>query len=101
MSSWKRFFADAMRDSLAIEASVRGCSAKITALELVFFTKVIPRLLGALEHEWREVKPCLLRGDLWRENFSELAQTGELMVFDACAFWGHKECMGNYIIFLC
>jgi fructosamine-3-kinase len=67
-------------------------SGKVTRLEPVFFKKVIPRLLGALEHEGLEAKPCLVHCDLWRGNFSEGTQTGELVIFDACAFWGHYEC---------
>jgi protein-ribulosamine 3-kinase len=52
---------------------------------------VIPRLLCLLQSEGRNIKPCLIRGDLWDENCANDKNTGELFAFDAGSVYAHNE----------
>lgn len=52
---------------------------------------VIPRLLKPLQAEGRVLQPCLVHGDLWRENTCLTQETNRPMVYDASAFYGHNE----------
>lgn len=56
-----------------------------------FIEKVIPRLLRPLQTGGRNIKPVLLHGDLWHGNISIEAATGQMLIFDPCAFYGHQE----------
>ena len=91
--SWEQFFADALNQSLMLDQEVNGPSDELQKLSRIIFQTVIPRLLGPLEIEGRLLKPCLIHGDLWRGNFALRALSNEPVAFDACAFWGHNECM--------
>ena len=48
---------------------------------------VIPRLLNALG----AVKPSLIHGDLWAGNIGSNTSTGEILLFDAGAYYAHRE----------
>ena len=91
--SWETFFAKSMRHALTHELSARGPNEDIEILSPVIFDKVIPRLLRPLESEGRYVKPCLVHGDLWYGNTGKNATTGNPIIFDACSFYAHNECM--------
>jgi fructosamine-3-kinase len=49
--------------------------------------KVIPRLLRPLETGDNCIQPCLIHSDIWSGNCMPDADTGNLMLFDSCAFW--------------
>lgn len=53
--------------------------------------KVIPRLLEPLQSEGRNIKPCLIHGDLWDENAATDMNTGEPFVYDAGSFYGRHS----------
>jgi fructosamine-3-kinase len=91
--SWEIFFAKALRHALMHEISARGPSEEIDILSPVIFDIVIPRLLRPLESEGRSVKPCLVHGDLWYGNTGRDTTTDNPIMFDACSFYGHNECM--------
>jgi len=48
--------------------------------------RVIPALLKGLD-----VEPVLLHGDLWTGNAGVDRTTGEPVIFDPAAFYGHNE----------
>ena len=52
---------------------------------------VIPRLLGALEAEGRQIQPCFIHGDLWEDNFGTDVNTGKLIIFDSNGYYAHHE----------
>ncbi|TVY92997.1 Ketosamine-3-kinase [Lachnellula willkommii] len=89
--SWENFFAHALQRSFDIEQSVNGTSSEIIGLCDSLFKSVIPNLLGPLQNQSRELKPCLNHGDLWSGNFALDLRTHRIIVFDACSFWGHNE----------
>jgi protein-ribulosamine 3-kinase len=59
--------------------------------------KVIPRLLKPLESQGRNIKPCLVHGNLWDQNSATNMETGEPFVFDGSALYAHNEYeLGNW-----
>ncbi|KAJ5920758.1 hypothetical protein N7466_009084 [Penicillium verhagenii] len=93
-SSWSAFWAQQMKSMFEIEEHVYGPDHELEALKLAFINKAIPRYLGPLESEGRSVEPCLIHSDLWPGNIKPRTSSGELCMFDACAYWGHNE--GNF-----
>lgn len=78
---------------LDLGAEVQGPSEELRRLEKPLFEKIIPRLLRPLETGGRKIRPCLVRGDLWYGKASPDAASGNPLMLDASAFWGHDECM--------
>lgn len=91
--SWEVFFAKSLRVALDLETRVKGHDPAFDSLVPVIFERVIPRLLRPLESDGRSVKPSLVHGDLWYGNSGADRDTGECLVFDACCFYAHNECM--------
>ncbi|RTE75721.1 hypothetical protein BHE90_009831 [Fusarium euwallaceae] len=89
--TWEEFYARGMRHMMKLEEEARGPSEELQQLSGPFFDKVIPRLLRPLETGGRSIKPVLLHGDLWLGNVSRQADSGNPLMFDASAFWGHNE----------
>ncbi|RSL41958.1 hypothetical protein CEP53_012444 [Fusarium sp. AF-6] len=89
--TWEEFYARGMRHMLKLEEEARGPSEELRQLSGPFFDKVIPRLLRPLETGGRSIKPVLLHGDLWLGNVSNQTDSGNPLMFDASAFWGHHE----------
>lgn len=90
-SSWQVWFAQAMRKMFVLEEEAHGRDVELESLKEAMFDKVIPRLLAPLESGGRSIKPCLVHSDLWPGNVMTDADTGEVIIFDSCAFWGHNE----------
>ena len=91
--SWEKFFTKNMRHTLKLELAAQGPEPDFETLIPILFYKVIPRLLRPLESEGRSVKPSLIHGDLWYANTGIDADTGKTLVFDACCFYAHNECL--------
>lgn len=91
--SWETFFTKNMRHTLKLELAAQGPEPEFETLIPILFDKVIPRLLRPLEIEGRSVKPSLVHGDLWFANTGIDAETGKPLVFDACCFYAHNECL--------
>ncbi|KAF2647316.1 hypothetical protein K491DRAFT_723543 [Lophiostoma macrostomum CBS 122681] len=89
--SWERWFTQAMRTMYDLEKQAQGQDDELDDLFLGLCDRVIPRLLRPLETGGRTIKPCLIHSDLWPGNCMPDTNTGELVVFDSCAFWGHNE----------
>lgn len=51
----------------------------------------IPRLLGPLQSNGREITPTLIHGDLWERNVGIDMETGETVIFDAGSTYDHNE----------
>ncbi|KAG7294474.1 hypothetical protein NEMBOFW57_004548 [Staphylotrichum longicolle] len=73
------------------EESVNGPDEALTKLRTAYFDKAIPRYLRPLESDGRSITPCLIHSDLWLGNIKPRVSTGELCLFDSCAYWGHNE----------
>ncbi|KAL5404483.1 hypothetical protein PMIN03_009123 [Paraphaeosphaeria minitans] len=89
--SWESFYIRGMQQMLKLDRKARGPSAELEKLSGPFLEKVIPRLLRPLQTKGRNITPVLIHGDLWLGNVSVQDQSGEPLMFDASAFWGHNE----------
>ncbi|KAL8677555.1 MAG: hypothetical protein Q9186_006016 [Xanthomendoza sp. 1 TL-2023] len=59
--------------------------------------KCIPSLLKPLQSEGRNIKPCLVHGNIWDQNTATDMETGEPFIFDGSAFYAHNEYeLGNW-----
>ena len=90
-SSWEVWFAQAMTQMFHREEAAHGKDSELDVLKKAILEKVIPRLLRPLETGDRSIKPCLIHSDLWPGNSKPDVHTGKVLIFDACAFWGHNE----------
>jgi fructosamine-3-kinase len=89
--TWERFFTQLMRSMYKFEKLTQGVDEEMDYLFEALCNKVIPRLLRPLETAGSTIKPCLVHSNLSPGNFMPDADTGDLMIFDSCAFWGHNE----------
>ena len=90
-ASWEAFWTQQMKSLFDQEVRVNGTDDELEALKTTYLTKVIPRYLRPLETQGRSVIPCLVHSDLWPGNIKPRADSGDLCMFDACAYWGHNE----------
>ncbi|KAL8691625.1 MAG: hypothetical protein Q9224_004135 [Gallowayella concinna] len=59
--------------------------------------KCIPSLLKPLQSEGRNIKPCLVHGNIWDQNTATDMETGEPFISDRSAFYAHNEYeLGNW-----
>ncbi|KAI9848522.1 MAG: hypothetical protein M1837_007191 [Sclerophora amabilis] len=89
--SWEVWFTKAMRKMFEFEENSHGKDPELEELKKDLYEKVIPRLLRPLETGGRLIRPCLIHSDLWPGNCMPDAQSGEIVIFDSCAYWGHNE----------
>ena len=89
--SWEKLYRRQLSHMFAIDLEKHGKWPEFEYLCHLTLTKVIPRLLGPLQSEGRNIKPCLLHGDCWDENTATDMETGQPFVFDAGSFYGHNE----------
>jgi protein-ribulosamine 3-kinase len=90
-SSWTSFFQTLMRDVYKLDVKVNGFWQELDDVMQITLEKLIPRLLNPLTAEGRSIKPCLIHGDLWESNIGTDVQTGEIYIYDACAYYAHHE----------
>jgi protein-ribulosamine 3-kinase len=90
-SSWASFFAKLLADALRLDIEMNGRWKELERVSDRVLTRVIPRLLGVLQAEGREIKPCLIHGDLWEGNIGTAFDTGEILIFDSGAYYAHNE----------
>lgn len=89
--TWEKWFLQAMKSMYEFEKQAQGVDGEMDYLFDEICNKVIPRLLRPLETGGRSIVPCLVHSDLWPGNYMSDSDTGEIMIFDSCAFWGHNE----------
>ncbi|KAK8024825.1 hypothetical protein PG990_002648 [Apiospora arundinis] len=89
--TWEEFYLRGMRRMLQLEEEAGGPCEELKQLSEPFLNKVIPRLLRPLETGGRRIEPVLLHGDLWTGNVAIQEATGDPLMFDSSAFWGHHE----------
>lgn len=91
-SSWAAFFAQQVKGLFNQHEQLHMPDEELAGLQAAYLEKAIPRYLGPLESEGRSIKPCLVHSDLWPGNIKPRSASGELCIFDGCAYWGHNEC---------
>jgi protein-ribulosamine 3-kinase len=90
-SSWTTFFTTLMHDVYKLDVEVNGFWKELDDIVQTTLEKLIPRLLDTLVAEGRTIKPCLIHGDLWESNIGTDVRTGEIFIYDACAYYAHHE----------
>lgn len=90
-SSWMSFYGKLLAGVWKLDTQVNGSWKELDAAMKMTLEKVVPRLLGPLESDGRSIKPCLIHGDLWEENIGTDPRTGDLYIFDSCAYYAHHE----------
>ena len=89
-SNWASFFGKILGDALRLDLENNGPWPELEKVSERTLTKVIPRLFGVLQENGREIKPCLIHGDLWEGNIG-IADNNEIKIFDAGAYYAHNE----------
>ena len=89
--SWTSFFTKMITYIMAEDIKINGPWPEFERLGESITRVVIPRLIGVLERDGRYIKPCLIHGDLWEGNTGTSSETGELIMFDAGAYYAHNE----------
>ncbi|KAK8062924.1 vegetative incompatibility protein 4 [Apiospora hydei] len=90
-SSWTSYFQRLMHDIYELEKAANGYWKEFDDVIQITLDRLIPRLLDALVAEGRTIKPTLIHGDLWESNIGTDRATGEIFVYDACAYYAHHE----------
>ena len=89
--SWAKSFTNLLLDVIKYDNEANGSWAELDAASKQLIDVVIPRLLGALQSNGREIKPTLIHGDLWEENVGIDKETGNTIVFDPGSLYAHNE----------
>lgn len=89
--SWEEFWGRQFRNDVAYVQKVYGRDDTLDSLTEEFIQKVVARLLRPLQTGGRSIKPSLCHGDLWDGNVQTDVDTGQTILFDSCAFYGHAE----------
>ncbi|KAM0324102.1 hypothetical protein ACHAQA_008292 [Verticillium albo-atrum] len=88
---WEDSFRRQMQAFIDQERVSQGPSVELEELLPPYMDKVIPRLLRPLQSHGRKIKPVLVHGDIWYGNIATDTGTGEPLLFDPSAIWGHNE----------
>ena len=85
---WYKLYQKQLGLMVKLDVEKNGLWPEFKVLCDLTLEEVIPRLLGPLQSDGRNIKPCLIHGDLWDENAATDMNTGEPFVFDAASFYG-------------
>lgn len=95
--SWEKFFRNMMADVFDSDKRKHPSWPEYEYYAQLVLDKCIPRLLGPLQSNGRNIKPCLVHGNIWDENTATDMETGEPFVFDGSATYAHNEYeLGNW-----
>lgn len=89
--SWASFFARLLESFFHKEVEINGSWPEYEKKFKEVLADVVPQLLEPLQAQGRQLKPCLVHGDLWEENTATNLATGEPVVFDASCLYAHNE----------
>ena len=90
-SSWTTCFKNMMIDVIAKDFNTNGPWPELERVGTTIASRIIPRLIGAVESDGRSVKPCLIHADLWEGNTGTSLETGDIILFDAGSYYAHNE----------
>jgi fructosamine-3-kinase len=89
--SWADFYRTLFLSVCKLDSESNGPWEELErAIEQVAY-KVIPRLLEILQQDGRQIKPCIVHGDLWEGNMGINSVTGKSLLFDAGSYYAHDE----------
>ena len=89
--SWAVFFQKLLLGVCKLDRESNGLWPELDLAIQQVVTKVIPRLLGALQAGGHFLKPCFIHGDLWEANVGISLDTGKTLLFDAGSYYAHNE----------
>ena len=89
--SWAKSFTHQLKDVIKYDNETNGNWSEYDAACKQLIDVAIPRLLGALQSDGREITPTLIHGDLWEQNVGIDMETGETVVFDPGCTYAHNE----------
>ncbi|KAI1762700.1 Fructosamine kinase-domain-containing protein [Hypoxylon sp. FL1150] len=89
--SWAQSFTHQLKDVIKYDNETNGPWPEYDAACKQLINVVIPRLLGALQSQGRNITPSLIHGDLWERNVGIDMETDETVLFDPGCVYAHNE----------
>lgn len=90
-SSWRRVFSRLITEFHKADLEMNGPWPEYEDAFKTLTAQTIPKLLDPLQEEGRNLKPCLVHGDLWEGNVGTNLDTGDPVLFDISAMYAHNE----------
>lgn len=81
--SWASLYKKQLAHMIKLDEDKHSDWPEFQQVCQLILKKVIPRLLDPLQSNGRNIKPCLVQGNLWDENTAMDMGIGEPFVFDA------------------
>ena len=88
---WTSFFSKLLAEAYRQDVESNGVWPQLDQMYQRVQSRLIPRLIGALELKGRSVSPTLIHGDLWEGNIGVESETGDPWIFDCAAYYAHNE----------
>lgn len=88
---WTPFFSKLLAEAYRQDTETNGVWPELEAAFKRVQSRLIPRLIGALEADGRSVTPVLIHGDLWDGNVGVEKDTGDPWIFDCGVYYAHNE----------
>jgi len=89
--SWAAQFTHQFKDLVRLDNEANPPWPEYDAACKQVIDHVIPRLLGALQSDGREITPTLVHFDLWEGNVATDLETGKIIAYDPGALYCHNE----------
>lgn len=89
--SWAKAFSLQLEDVIHYDNEMNDPWPEYDAACKQLVDAVIPRLLGALQSEGREITPTLIHGDLWEKNVGIDTENDRIVAFDPGCTYSHNE----------
>ena len=89
--SWAKSFTHQLQDVIRYDNETNGAWPEYDAACKQLIDVAIPRLLGVLQSDGREITPTLIHGDLWEQNVGIDMESSETILFDPGSTYAHNE----------
>ena len=89
--SWAKSFEHQLNDVIKYDNEANDPWPEYDAACKQVLDVVIPRLLGALQSDGRDITPTLIHGNLWEQNVGIDKETGRTIIFDPGSTYAHNE----------
>jgi protein-ribulosamine 3-kinase len=89
--SWATQFTHQLKDVIKLDNEANDPWLEYDAACKQIIDHVIPRLLGILQSDGREITPSLVHLDIWEGNVATDLETGRIITFDAGCCYAHNE----------
>lgn len=90
-ANWANFFRNLFVGVCKLDLQTNGPWPELERAVTQIADKVIPRLLGVLQADGRQIKPAIIHGDLWEGNMGINMETGQSILFDAGSYFAPNE----------